>query len=91
MPSTTHRTIRWLAGTLLAIGLMPAFGGTPEADALRARHAELAPQFVNNAFERPLQLASTQNAGNLKGEIHAVVDQPFQTLNAALRDAGHWC
>ena len=94
-PQSCHRASRlsrWLAGAALAVcSLAPAFAGTPEADALRARYTALAPELASNAFQRPVVLQSTQNAGDLKGEVYAVVDHAFDTVDKALQGADHWC
>lgn len=76
----------WLAGPLA----LPALAGAP-ADALRERHAELAPQLARNAYGRPMHIESTQTSGDLKGEVYAVVDHPFATLDRELRVAAQWC
>jgi len=57
------------------------------ADALRARHAALGDQLADNPFQRPLHLESTQTSGDLKGDVYAVVDHPFATVDAALKGA----
>lgn len=61
------------------------------ADALRAKHAALAAELANNPFQRPLHLESTQTSGDLKGEVYAIVDHPFATIDAALKGADVWC
>ena len=82
---------RWLAGALLACGLVAAYGGTPEADALRARHAAPSTELTHNVFQRPIHLQSTQASSDLQGEVYAVVDQPFGMLEGALNLADRWC
>jgi hypothetical protein len=59
--------------------------------ALRGQHEALAPQLASNPFQRPLHLASTQSADDVKGEVYAVVEHPFALVSASLRDAEHWC
>jgi hypothetical protein len=88
-PSTTAG--RWLAGIALAATLATALAARPEADALRARHDALAPQLATNAFQRPIVLQSSESGGNLKGEVFAIVEHPFTTLEAGLRSAERWC
>jgi hypothetical protein len=72
----------WIAGFASA---------TAPADALRAKHASLATQLANNPFQRPLHLESAQTSGDLKGEVYAIVDHPFATVDAALKGADVWC
>lgn len=58
---------------------------------LRAKHSELNNHLLNNQFQRPLYLDSTESSHDLKGEIYAMVDYPFATVNAALNNPVHWC
>jgi hypothetical protein len=92
MPSSTCRLLSRLfaVGLLLGPFSVPVFAGAP-ADALRARHAALAPQLARNPYGRPMHIESTQTAGDLKGEVYAVVDHPFATLDRELRAAARWC
>ena len=62
-----------------------------DADALRARHAALRTQLADNPFGRAVHVESSDHAGAHKGEIYAVVDQPFARVGAALRHSGQWC
>jgi len=91
---TTSGRIRFLRGllALLVLGVL-ALGdaGAQDASAMRARHASLREQLAKNQFQRPLVLESTQNSGDLKGEVYAVVDQPFSVVGEALQGMDHWC
>jgi len=58
---------------------------------LRAKYTELSKQLSNNQFNRALYLISMESSHDLKGEIYAVVDYPFATVNAALNAPSHWC
>ena len=85
---------RCLGGVLAALVLCATAGGTAQAQdagAMRARHASLREQLANNPFKRPLYLESTQNSGDLKGEVYALVDQPFAIVGQALQGMDHWC
>ena len=62
-----------------------------DADALRARQAALGEQLANNQFGRPLVLVSTEASGNLKGDVYAIVKQPFSVVGPALQGTDHWC
>ncbi len=67
---------------------------TPAGDsaaALRERYSALQEPLRNNPFGRALHLDSVQNSGDLRGDIHAVVEHPFATLGAALGKAETWC
>lgn len=58
---------------------------------LRAKYTELSKQLNNNQFKRALYLDSMESSHDLKGEIYAVVDYPFATVNQALNNPTHWC
>ncbi len=85
------------ARALAAACLVAVFAAAPtvvsaqDAGALRARHASLHDKFANNQFGRPLVLESTQTSGDLKGDVYALVDHPFATVQQALQSADHWC
>jgi hypothetical protein len=61
------------------------------ATRLHARFAELGQQLGNNQFGRPLYLDSTESSTQARGDIYALVDYPFATVNRALNDPLHWC
>jgi hypothetical protein len=62
-----------------------------DAAALRARHAALHEQLANNPFGRSLHVESSSSGGTHKGEIHAVIEQPYRVVAPALARAAHWC
>jgi hypothetical protein len=62
-----------------------------DAHALRARHAALRAQLADNPFGRPLYVESSENSGEHKGAIYAVIEQPFKHVGGALRRAAQWC
>lgn len=62
-----------------------------DASALRARHAELKPSLASNAYSRPIHIESIHNAGDLRGEVYAVVQQPTSLVGPALQGMDHWC
>ncbi len=72
------------------LGAGQAFAFEPAA-ALHAKYLELDRSLYNNQFGRPLHLDSAESANDLKGKIHAVVDYPFSTVDAALNNPMHWC
>ncbi|MFZ2653063.1 MAG: hypothetical protein WA210_23505 [Burkholderiaceae bacterium] len=81
------------AAALLCFGAgVAAQTAAPDsALALRERYAALQEPLRNNAFGRALHLDSVQNSGDLRGDIHAVVDHPFAALSASLGKAEPWC
>lgn len=62
-----------------------------DATALRARHTALRDALANSLFQRPLVLESAQTDGGLKGDVYAVVAQPYSVVGPALQASEHWC
>jgi hypothetical protein len=58
---------------------------------LLTKYIELSEQLNNNQFKRALYLNSMESSHDLKGEIYAVIDYPFTTVNQALNKPEHWC
>ena len=89
---TTARRAGHKVASSTVLGTL-AFGSwaAGPADELRARHAALADELAHNAFQRPIHLESSQTSGDLKGEVHAIVEHPFATLENALKSADQWC
>jgi len=83
---------RALAAASVAISLSfsPA-AFAQDAATLKARQASLQDKFANNQFGRPLVLESTQSSGDLKGDVYAIVEHPFSTVQQALVSPDHWC
>ena len=83
----------------LAIGLILCVIGiasTMAADAgsataLRASHAAQRAEIEKNKLGVPLHLESKQTSNTLQGDIHALIDQPFDKVQAALADPKKWC
>ena len=62
-----------------------------DAASLRARYTALQGSLASNAYNRPIHIESIHNAGDLRGEVYAVVQQPFPVTGAALQGRDHWC
>jgi hypothetical protein len=62
-----------------------------DAVSLRARHAALREQLAHNPFGRPIHLASTENPGDVRGDVYALIEQPYVVVGAALRSVDNWC
>jgi hypothetical protein len=78
----------------LMVALCAASAGpvhAQDASTLLARHASLREQLASNPFQRPLVLASTQNSNDLKGDVYAVIEQPFSAVAPALQTMNQWC
>ena len=73
--------------TLAGISLAHA----QDAVSLKARHASLREQLASNQFQRPLYLESSENSGELKGDIYARIEQPYVVVGPALRGMDRWC
>jgi hypothetical protein len=76
---------------VLMISVSSAAADDAAPAALRARYAALKGELQHNAFNRPLHLQSTEGAGNISGEIFALVDQPFATASTSMNDPSEWC
>jgi hypothetical protein len=65
------------------------------ASSLRDKYQALTQQLSHNAFHRPLYLESAESPSSLRGDIYAVVDFPFATVNETLNDPSqgpaNWC
>jgi len=83
---------RWAIGLVAcmigAAAPVAADGGS--AAALRTSYAAHAKAGVNQ-FGVPLYLQSTQTSDTVQGDIHALIDQPFDKAEAALADPKSWC
>jgi hypothetical protein len=76
---------------LTAAGAPLAAGSEPGAGELRARYEALRGALAQSPFGKPVYLQSSEGARTLKGEVYAVVDYPFATVDEGLRDAANWC
>ena len=61
------------------------------AAALRAKYTSLRDALQRNEFKRPIVLESKQSSGELEGDVYALVEQPFERVDAALKGVGQWC
>jgi hypothetical protein len=71
----------------LACGLAQAQDGA----ALRQRHGELQAKLAHNPFGRALHVDSNTSGGAHRGEIHAVIEQPYKVVASGLGSAKNWC
>ena len=76
---------------LVCVAFASGSAQAQDAAALHARHAALHEQLANNPFGRSLHVESTISGSAHKGEIYAVIEQPYGVVAAALARAGHWC
>jgi hypothetical protein len=83
-----------LAGALLAcFGLAGAIAVAQpaSAEALRAQFTALRAQDSGRLVDRPLYLRSADANGRMQGEVHALLDQPYDVLRRTLVRADAWC
>jgi len=82
-----------LAGLLLALALACAAAAAraSAAEELLARFATVQQQTPRNLFDRPLTLQSTETADQLRGDVHALIDQPFELVRQTLMRPDNWC
>jgi hypothetical protein len=75
---------------LLALSGMASAQADP-ANALRQKYAALQNVLAQNPFGRPLSLASSESGGNVRGDIYALVNYPFERVKQGLNQPAHWC
>jgi hypothetical protein len=87
-----------IAGLITATIVAVIDGGTvamaaedAAATRLRAQYEATLPRLRQNDFGRPMVLASSESPRELRGEIHALFDHPFDRVRAALDEPGEWC
>ena len=86
--------VRFFALTLLFAGVGAAHAGDADANSpgsLRAKYGALQVQLSHNQFQRPLYLDSSETPGSVTGDVYALVNYPFATVNSALNSPGNWC
>ena len=76
---------------ILSLVLAAAPVHAQDSVSLRARHAALDQRLGSSPFGRPLHVESVVEGNRHKGEIHAVIGQPYAALAAALARPAHWC
>jgi hypothetical protein len=75
-----------------AAAVAPVAEATGEsAGALRVAYGDLRARLEKNDFGRPVFLDSREKDNDLRGEVYAVVDHPFATVDSALGAASSWC
>jgi hypothetical protein len=75
----------------LLVLMVHATAQAQDAGALRLRHAALKEQLAQNPFGRPLHVESNVSGGSHKGDIFAVIEQPFGVVAPALAQPASWC
>jgi hypothetical protein len=78
------------AASVAGVSLRLAAAFAQDAATLKARHASLQDKFATTSSVAAV-LESTQSSGDLKGDVYAVVEHPFSTVQQALVSPEHWC
>jgi hypothetical protein len=81
---------RWLWAAAVLLGFASA-AAAQDAGAMRSKQAALREQLANNQFGRALAIESTETSGNLKGDVYAIAEQPYNVVGPALQGMNHWC
>lgn len=76
---------------LIVFALIAGPAQAQDAAALRARHSALQAKLADNPFGRALHVESSTSGGAHRGEIHAVIEQPYKVVAAGLGRAARWC
>jgi hypothetical protein len=71
-----------------ACALVPALA---DSGALRSKYSELREELRTSAYQRPIHIDSVEQGDTLKGDVYAVLDHPFDRVEAALKDPNDWC
>jgi hypothetical protein len=83
--------LRCLLSILFATVAFPAMAQADSVATLRTKYASLGRQLRQNQFKLPLVLDSAEAPDQLKGNIYAIVDYPFEAVSIALNNPDHWC
>ena len=85
------RQLGWCLPGLLCAAALAGTAAAQDAATLRAGHTALREQLANNPFKRPLYIESSESSEGLKGEVHAVIEQPYGAVGPSLEGMDHWC
>jgi hypothetical protein len=90
---TAPRRHRWATALLLfaALSACPAWAQTPSPEALRTQFAALRDKGTGQLADRSIYLRSTESEDRMQGEVHALIDEPFEQVRQELAKAEHWC
>jgi len=89
--SSALRQIKWLMVMCAVTGASAVMAQSDPVATLRAKYASLDQQLQHNQFKRPLVLNSSETPNRVTGDVYAIVDYPFDAVNAGLNDPDHWC
>jgi hypothetical protein len=66
-------------------------GRETDASALLKKHAALKDELTQNQYRRPLYLESLETAETISSTAYAVLDSPFNIVNATFKNPAQWC
>ena len=91
--SARARASRLALGAMLlaTLGQPATAQDAGSAASLREAYAKHRVAMDQNKFGVPLHLESSQTPDALQGDIHALLDQPFEKVQAALAVPENWC
>lgn len=75
---------------LLAVIATPARAADPAA-ALQARLQALSGELSHSPFGRPIHIDSAEDGDRIRGDVYALVDQPFARFAPAVQQPRQWC
>jgi hypothetical protein len=81
----------YVAAWLSIVPAGPAQALSDAAAELRAKYESIHASLASSPFRQPLLLQAAPGDDALKGEVFAVIDQPFSVTAATLRDKTRWC
>ena len=84
-----RRLRRIAAAGLLGFSALHALAD--DAAGLQSRYTELREPLAKNSYNRALYIDSAEAGDNLKGDVYAVLDHPFNKVSDALKDPADWC
>src|SRR5947209_32094 len=87
-----HRSLLAAGILSLVASAATAFADpTPDGARLRERYDALRPALEQNAFGRPIHLASEETGQAMRGDVHAVLDHPYARVRDGLASRESWC
>jgi hypothetical protein len=92
MKATVAQALRagWAALGLLAAAATTADAADPAAT-LQSRLQALSGELSHSPFGRPIHIDSAEDGDRIRGEVYALVDQPFARFAPAVQQPGQWC
>lgn len=87
-----HNLIAVAAALIVVLCALPGAAFAADgADALSARYRALRAQLDASPLGLPIVVESLEDGSQIRGEVHAVLQQPFAPLMARLKTPRDWC